>query len=108
MRRVTPFRAAARTAERDGLDGVLLRLPTAPRALRAIGKVDGLRVDPLPLLGGATERIGLGVYWPGDVAGACDGCDVMPAYFRDEFELSSTRLSRFSSGAASTTGTTRA
>lgn len=66
-----PFRSAARTAERGGLDAVLLGLPTAPRAMRATGKVDGLRLDPLPLLGlliGATERIGLCGYWPADVA----------------------------------------
>lgn len=61
----------ARTAERGGLDAVLLGLPTAPMALRAGGQVDGIRLDPLPLLGamiGATERIGLCGWWPGDVA----------------------------------------
>ncbi len=66
-----PFRAMARTAERGGLDAVLLGLPTAPMALRAAGKVDGIRLDPLPLLGamiGAAERIGLCGWWPGDVA----------------------------------------
>lgn len=66
-----PFRAMARTAERGGLDAVLLGLPTAPLAVRASGKVDGIRLDPLPLLGamiGATERIGLCGWWPGDVA----------------------------------------
>jgi alkanesulfonate monooxygenase SsuD/methylene tetrahydromethanopterin reductase-like flavin-dependent oxidoreductase (luciferase family) len=66
-----PFRAAARTAELGGLDAVLLGLPTAPRAMRANGKVDGLHLDPLPLLGlliGATERIGLCGYWPADIA----------------------------------------
>jgi len=66
-----PFRAAARTAERGGLDAVLLGLPTAPRAMRVNGKVDGLHLDPLPLLGlliGATERIGLCGYWPADIA----------------------------------------
>jgi alkanesulfonate monooxygenase SsuD/methylene tetrahydromethanopterin reductase-like flavin-dependent oxidoreductase (luciferase family) len=66
-----PFRAAARTAERGGLDAVLLGMPTAPRATRASGQVDGLSLDPLPLLGlliGATQHIGLGGYWPADVA----------------------------------------
>jgi alkanesulfonate monooxygenase SsuD/methylene tetrahydromethanopterin reductase-like flavin-dependent oxidoreductase (luciferase family) len=39
--------------------------------VRAAGRVDGLQLDPLPLLGlliGATRRIGLGGYWPADVA----------------------------------------
>jgi alkanesulfonate monooxygenase SsuD/methylene tetrahydromethanopterin reductase-like flavin-dependent oxidoreductase (luciferase family) len=66
-----PFRTMARTAERGGLDAVLLGLPTAPMASRAGGKVDGIRLDSLPLLGamiGATERIGLCGWWPGDVA----------------------------------------
>ena len=66
-----PFKAAAQTAERGGLDAVLLGLPTAPRAVRAAGRVDGLYLDPLPLLGlliGATQRIGLCGYWPADVA----------------------------------------
>jgi alkanesulfonate monooxygenase SsuD/methylene tetrahydromethanopterin reductase-like flavin-dependent oxidoreductase (luciferase family) len=67
----TPFRAMAKTAEQGGLDAVLLGLPTAPRARRDGGKIDGIRLDPLPLLGamiGATERIGLCAWWPGDVA----------------------------------------
>ena len=66
-----PFRAMARTAERGGLDAVLLGLPTAPRALREDTRVDGIRLDPLPLLGaliGATQRIGLCAWWPGDIA----------------------------------------
>jgi alkanesulfonate monooxygenase SsuD/methylene tetrahydromethanopterin reductase-like flavin-dependent oxidoreductase (luciferase family) len=66
-----PFRAMAQTAEQGGLDAVLLGLPTAPRAQRDSGKVDGIRLDPLPLLGaliGATRRIGLCAWWPGDVA----------------------------------------
>ena len=66
-----PFRSMAQTAERGGLDAVLLGMPTAPRAQRDGGKVDGIRLDPLPLLGamiGATERIGLCGWWPGDVA----------------------------------------
>jgi alkanesulfonate monooxygenase SsuD/methylene tetrahydromethanopterin reductase-like flavin-dependent oxidoreductase (luciferase family) len=66
-----PFKAAAQTAERGGLDAVLLGLPTAPLAVRAAGRVDGLQLDPLPLLGlliGATRRIGLCGYWPADVA----------------------------------------
>ena len=46
-----PFRAMAKTAERGGLDAVLLGLPTAPRARRDGGKVDGIRLDPLPLAG---------------------------------------------------------
>ena len=61
----------ARAAERGSIDAVLLGLPTVSAALRADGKVDGLRLDPLPLLGaliGATERIGLCAYWPGDIA----------------------------------------
>jgi len=68
---VAPFRAMARAAERGSIDAVLLGLPTVSAALRADGKVDGLRLDPLPLLGaliGATERIGLCAYWPGDIA----------------------------------------
>jgi alkanesulfonate monooxygenase SsuD/methylene tetrahydromethanopterin reductase-like flavin-dependent oxidoreductase (luciferase family) len=66
-----PFLRAAKTAERGGLDAVMLGLPTAPRATRATGKVDGLHLDPLPLAGlliGATRRIGLCGYWPADVA----------------------------------------
>lgn len=66
-----PFLQAARTAERGRLDALLLGLPTAPRAARATGKVDGLRLDPLPLAGlliGATRHIGLCSYWPADVA----------------------------------------
>ncbi|MGZ5913657.1 MAG: LLM class flavin-dependent oxidoreductase, partial [Reyranella sp.] len=66
-----PFKVAAQTAERGGLDAVLLGLPTTPRAVRAAGRVDGLYLDPLPLLGlliGATRRIGLCGYWPADVA----------------------------------------
>ena len=53
-----PFRAMAQTAEQGGLDAVLLGLPTAPRARRDSGKVDGIRLDPLPLLAamiGVTE-----------------------------------------------------
>jgi alkanesulfonate monooxygenase SsuD/methylene tetrahydromethanopterin reductase-like flavin-dependent oxidoreductase (luciferase family) len=68
---VAPFRTMARTAERGGFDAVLLGLPTAPAALRSRGGIDSLHLDPLPLLGaliGATERIGLCAYWPGDVA----------------------------------------
>src|SRR5260221_5664084 len=66
-----PFRSMARMAEQGGLDAVLVGLPTAPRALRDGGRVDGIRLDALPLLGaliGATERIGLCAWWPGDVA----------------------------------------
>lgn len=66
-----PFRKMAQAAERGGLDAVLLGLPITPMALRAAGRVDGIRLDPLPLLGamiGATERIGLCGWWPGDVA----------------------------------------
>src|SRR5258708_10108603 len=58
-------------AEQGGLEGVLVGLPPAPRALRDGGRVDGIRRDALPLLGamiGATERIGLCAWWPGDVA----------------------------------------
>ena len=44
-----PFRSMAQTAERGGLDAVLLGMPTAPRARRDGGKVDGIRLDPLPL-----------------------------------------------------------
>jgi alkanesulfonate monooxygenase SsuD/methylene tetrahydromethanopterin reductase-like flavin-dependent oxidoreductase (luciferase family) len=39
--------------------------------LRATGRVDAIRLDPLPLLGamiGATTHIGLAAFWPGDVA----------------------------------------
>jgi alkanesulfonate monooxygenase SsuD/methylene tetrahydromethanopterin reductase-like flavin-dependent oxidoreductase (luciferase family) len=39
--------------------------------VRSAGRVDGLQLDPLPLLGlliGATQRIGLAGYWPADVA----------------------------------------
>lgn len=66
-----PYLQAAKMAERGGLDALLLGLPIAARAAREIGGVDGLRLDPLPLLGlliGATERIGLCGYWPVDVA----------------------------------------
>ncbi len=66
-----PFKEAAQTAERGGLDAVLLGLPTAPLAVRATGRVDGLQLDPLPLLGlliGATRHIGLCGYWPADIA----------------------------------------
>jgi alkanesulfonate monooxygenase SsuD/methylene tetrahydromethanopterin reductase-like flavin-dependent oxidoreductase (luciferase family) len=66
-----PFKALVQTAERGGLDAVLLGMPSVSAAQRATGKVDGLRLDPLPLLGamiGATSHIGLGAYWPGDVA----------------------------------------
>jgi alkanesulfonate monooxygenase SsuD/methylene tetrahydromethanopterin reductase-like flavin-dependent oxidoreductase (luciferase family) len=57
-----PFRAMARTAERGGLDAILLGLPS---------ESGGLHLDPLPLLGamiGATRQIGLCGYWPADVA----------------------------------------
>ncbi len=66
-----PFLRAAKTAERGGLDAVLVGLPAASRAMRASGKVDGLHPDPLPLTGlliGATRQIGLCGYWPADVA----------------------------------------
>ena len=66
-----PFRAMARLAERGGVDAVLVGPPSAPRALRESGRLDGIRMDPLPLLGtliGATDRIGLCAWWPGDVA----------------------------------------
>jgi alkanesulfonate monooxygenase SsuD/methylene tetrahydromethanopterin reductase-like flavin-dependent oxidoreductase (luciferase family) len=66
-----PFRSMARTAERGGLDAVLLGMPTASAAQRPNGRLDGLRLDALPLLGamiGATDRIGLCAYWPADVA----------------------------------------
>lgn len=68
---VKPFTEAARTAERGGLDAVLLGLPTAPASARQKGTLDSLHLDPLPLLGaliGATERIGLCGYWPADIA----------------------------------------
>ena len=51
-----PFRAMAKTAEQGGLDAVLLGLPTAPRARRDGGKVDGIRLDPLPLAGSDDRR----------------------------------------------------
>ena len=66
-----PFLRAAKTAERGGLDAVLVGLPSAARATRESGKVDGLHLDPLPLAGlliGATRQIGLCGYWPADVA----------------------------------------
>jgi alkanesulfonate monooxygenase SsuD/methylene tetrahydromethanopterin reductase-like flavin-dependent oxidoreductase (luciferase family) len=66
-----PFRAMTQIAERGGLDAVLLGLPTAPAALRATGKIDAIRLDPLPLLGamiGGTTHIGLAAFWPSDVA----------------------------------------
>ena len=66
-----PFLRAARIAERGALDAVLLGFPTAPRALRASGRIDGLHLDPLPLAGlliGATQHIGLCSYWPADMA----------------------------------------
>jgi alkanesulfonate monooxygenase SsuD/methylene tetrahydromethanopterin reductase-like flavin-dependent oxidoreductase (luciferase family) len=67
----SPYLQAAAMAERGGLDALLLGLPVAARAVREAGRIDGLRLDPLPLLGlliGATERIGLCGYWPVDVA----------------------------------------
>jgi N-acetyl-S-(2-succino)cysteine monooxygenase len=66
-----PFLQGARTAERGGLDAVLLGFPTAPHAMQASGKIDRLHLDPLPLAGlliGATRHIGLCGYWPADVA----------------------------------------
>ena len=63
--RVTVWRASPaprpsgrwrKTAERGGLDAVLLGLPTAPTARRDGGKVDGIRLDPLPLAGGDDRR----------------------------------------------------
>ena len=60
-----------RLAERGGLDAVVLGLPCAARPEREAGRIDGLRLDPLPLLGlliGATERIGLCGHWPVEVA----------------------------------------
>ena len=44
---VAPFVRAAQAAERGGLDAVLLGLPTASRAARTTGKLDGLHFDPL-------------------------------------------------------------
>src|SRR5260370_14008550 len=76
-----PFKAAAQTAERGGLDAVLLGLPTAPLAARAAGRGDGLQLDPLPLLGlliRATRRIALGGYWPPDVAEPFHAARVLP------------------------------
>ncbi len=67
---VAPFRTMARTAERGGLDAILLGLPTVARSERSRG-VDSLHLDPLPLLGAmiaATKRIGLCGYWPADIA----------------------------------------
>ena len=55
--------AAARRADVAGVDAVLFGMP--PR-----GPAD-IRFDALPLIGaavGATERVGLGAYWPFDVA----------------------------------------
>jgi len=66
-----PYLRDARLAEQGGLDAVLLGLPIAQRTDREGGRIDGLRLDPLPLLGlliGATERIGLVGYWPVEVA----------------------------------------
>src|SRR5258708_38588663 len=66
-----PFLRAAKTAERGGLDAVLVGLPPASRAMRTSGKVDRLHPDPLPLTGlliGATRQSGLCGYWPADVA----------------------------------------
>lgn len=68
---IVPFREMVRTAERAGLDAVLLGLPVAPTAGPADGRADTLHLDPLPLLGaliGASERIGLCAYWPCDIA----------------------------------------
>jgi alkanesulfonate monooxygenase SsuD/methylene tetrahydromethanopterin reductase-like flavin-dependent oxidoreductase (luciferase family) len=67
---VAPFRTMARTAERGGLDAILLGLPTVSMAQRGHG-IDSLHLDPLPLLGAmiaATRRIGLCAYWPADIA----------------------------------------
>ncbi len=67
---VAPFRTMAWTAERGGLDAILLGLPTVARAERSRG-IDNLHLDPLPLLGAmiaATQHIGLCGYWPADIA----------------------------------------
>jgi alkanesulfonate monooxygenase SsuD/methylene tetrahydromethanopterin reductase-like flavin-dependent oxidoreductase (luciferase family) len=67
----TPFRTMVQTAERGMLDAVLLGLPAVTPAERDSGRVDVTRLDPLPLLGamiGASRCIGLGAYWPADVA----------------------------------------
>jgi alkanesulfonate monooxygenase SsuD/methylene tetrahydromethanopterin reductase-like flavin-dependent oxidoreductase (luciferase family) len=67
---VAPFRTMARTAERGGLDAILLGLPTVSMAQRGPG-IDSLHLDPLPLLGAmiaVTQRIGLCAYWPADIA----------------------------------------
>jgi alkanesulfonate monooxygenase SsuD/methylene tetrahydromethanopterin reductase-like flavin-dependent oxidoreductase (luciferase family) len=66
-----PYLQAAVAAERGGLDAVLVGLPVAARAAREAGRIDGLRLDPLTLLGlliGATQRIGLCGHWPVDIA----------------------------------------
>lgn len=68
---VVPFAAMMRTAEHAGLDAVLVGLPVASPGVRDGGRVDGLHLDPLPLLGaliGASERIGLCAWWPCDIA----------------------------------------
>lgn len=110
---VAPFRTMARTAERGGLDAVLLGLPIVSMAERA-RNIDSLYLDPRPLLGAmiaATRHIGLCADWPADIAsrshgsvvstpeqiadhmqlwldeGACDGFNIMPAFFPDEFDL---------------------
>ena len=67
---VAPFRAMAQTAERGGLDAILLGLPAVSMAQRT-NRIDSLHLDPLPLLGAmiaATEHIGLCAYWPADIA----------------------------------------
>ena len=67
---VASFRTMARTAERGGLDAILLGLPAVSMAQHS-RSVDSLHLDPLPLLGAmiaATRHIGLCGYWPADIA----------------------------------------
>ena len=63
--------AAARQAETAGVAAVLFGMPPLDPARPGGGRAAGIRFDPLPVTGaavGATERVGLGAYWPFDVA----------------------------------------
>ena len=63
------FQDMAKTAERGKLDAVLLGEPIGGRRLRSSGRVNGLQIDALPLLGSliaGTQQIGLGATWAVD------------------------------------------
>jgi N-acetyl-S-(2-succino)cysteine monooxygenase len=68
--RLAPFAEMAETAERAGIDALLLGLPAAPES-RRMHPTPRVHLDPLPLLGSLiarTQRIGLAAYWATDMA----------------------------------------